>query len=545
MFGFLKQKSVLKWVLAISIFAIFTVTLDIRPGREWFILRVLLFQYSLVDLLIYLLVFALAVFTCLALLFSENVWVRIIAWIAFIPTIFINSCYRFITGYDFIYNDWLMASSNMNFAGNAFWEFFIPGFFGTMLTMFIVAVGGLLLWKKTFRASVKALWLVPLGIVLVYHEIGSTVGVVDQFPAMLRIPIILVHYQFNQLPVGERAEVKEKPVVKGLKQVFLLVDESITAGDLQFYGNADATTPFLVQNREKLIDFGKAVSYANYSAGSNISLTSGARMSELPDKNMLRKPSIYQYAKKAGYKTFLIDAQMADGQLQNFLTSYDTPFIDSIIQIAHLQKDRLRYEDRDGIIADVLKELSASKEPVFAYVVKHGAHWPYARTYSESEAVFTPALDRSSLLRDKKLTKNTYHNSIRWNVDEFWKKLIVNLEGKDSTLVLYTSDHGQDIVTEGIRVPHATVHDVSKSEAEVPLWLYANYPFPFKPGHKNDCHHEDIFPTLLVLFGYDPTFVHRQFGATLLDQNYKAEKNRTFLTGDIFGRAKYANNRFD
>jgi len=257
-------------------------------------------------------------------------------------------------------------------------------------------------------------------------------------------------------------------------------------------------------------------------------------MNQLPDKSLtiLHQPTIYQYAKKAGFKTYLIDAQMMDYRLQNFLTDQDRPYIDSIIQLSHLQKNKLLYEERDQIINGILSKLACSPVPVFVYVVKFGAHWPYARTYPDSMS-----------LRDSIKTRNTYYNAIRWSVDLFWKRIIEDLNGKDSTMIVYTSDHGQDISKQGIQISHASIIDVSPREANVPLWMYSNYPHPFTSSHRDERHHQDIFPTLLFFMGYSKDFIVTKYGPTLLDSSYAVE-SRKFLTGDIFNRANSALIRF-
>jgi len=533
------------WSVTILIFAVFTVTLDIRPGRLWHIVNVLLFENSILDLIQYALVFTASLISVVLLLASKNRIIRFSAWTLFGVLCIVNSSYRIITGYEFMYNDWLLAKSNSHFLSQVFQQFLLAIIISSVATVAIIWLCNSLLKKKSLRANSATLFFVPIGFLFVYYEISQSAGNLDQFPFLARIPAIIIHHAWNPLPTIDREQVEVTSHGRKVNHLFLIVDESITGRDLQLNGNPFPTTPFLNENRSRIINFGIATSYTNYSAGSNIALTTGARMNQLPDKSLtiLHQPTIYQYAKKAGFKTYLIDAQMMDYRLQNFLTDQDRPYIDSIIQLSHLQKNKLLYEERDQIINGILSKLACSPVPVFVYVVKFGAHWPYARTYPDSMSLFKPVLSRSSLIRDSIKTRNTYYNAIRWSVDLFWKRIIEDLNGKDSTMIVYTSDHGQDISKQGIQISHASIIDVSPREANVPLWMYSNYPHPFTSSHRDERHHQDIFPTLLFFMGYSKDFIVTKYGPTLLDSSYAVE-SRKFLTGDIFNRANSALIRF-
>jgi lipid A ethanolaminephosphotransferase len=218
------------------------------------------------------------------------------------------------------------------------------------------------------------------------------------------------------------------------------------------------------------------------------------------------------------------------------LTNRDRIYIDSVVQIANIQNDRQKYEERDLIIAYLLGDLSKDSTKTFVYVVKHGAHWPYARTYPSSETIFSPSLERNSFIRDRIKSRNSYYNSIRWNVDHFWEVLVDQLKNGDSTFIFYTSDHGQDLDKEGIQISHASIYDVSQKEVEVPMWIYTNFDkkiiIPDNPIH----HHEEIFPILLIEMGYDSSSIKSQFGNYSLSKRHQA---LYFLTGDVFGRSKW------
>ena len=66
----------------------------------------------------------------------------------------------------------------------------------------------------------------------------------------------------------------------------------------------------------------------------NIGLMSGIQINQLPDKEnySLKTPSIFQYAKNAGYMTHYISGQSHDDLLQNYMTIFDLESIDEFYQ---------------------------------------------------------------------------------------------------------------------------------------------------------------------------------------------------------------------
>ena len=92
----------------------------------------------------------------------------------------------------------------------------------------------------------------------------------------------------------------------------------------------------------------------------------GIPVAELPnlDKSILKTPTIFQYAKKAGYETYYIDAQMAGPGLQNYMSPNDLPYLDHFVRIAD-SLPRKRYFERDMSILDWIQKISKSSHKTF------------------------------------------------------------------------------------------------------------------------------------------------------------------------------------
>ncbi|MBK9566006.1 MAG: hypothetical protein IPO37_12740 [Saprospiraceae bacterium] len=81
--------------------------------------------------------------------------------------------------------------------------------------------------------------------------------------------------------------------------------------------------------------------------------------------------------------------------------------------------------------------------------------FPFLNTYPTDKTVFTPVKDISSWDKTGKTEiLNSYNNSIIWAVDGFWQNLDSIANKHPDLLVIYTSDHGQNIFDDEKLLPH-------------------------------------------------------------------------------------------
>ncbi len=244
-----------------------------------------------------------------------------------------------------------------------------------------------------------------------------------------------------------------------LGKIIVIMDESIR-GDFLDVNASTGVRSNLLQAGDSLVNFGVASSQANCSEESNVSLRYGAtKANYLRDLSV--NPSIWEYAKKAGYSTTYVDAQRHNGNLQNFMTDLERSHIDRFIQL----DEQVTPAQRDLEIARRLRQFIDEPAANFMYVNKMGCHFPYAGKYPEAERRFTPSMDqtyfgnRGDLLvsrpfgdkwgpQERLRFVNSYKNCVGWNVGKFFELL---LSGADlrNTLIVYTSDHGQDFHEDG------------------------------------------------------------------------------------------------
>jgi len=391
-----------------------------------------------------------------------------------------------------------------------------------------------------FICKIKILFFFLLSLLLAYSITYKTTGATQTRPNLIKMINTSIYYASNRLYYGEREVLTKNATSKEkYKNIILIVDESIGGKYLSINGYEKETTPYLKSIKEHFINLGLASSGANCSAKSNLILMSGIQLEDLPDKEhkALKKPTIFQYAKNAGYKTHYISGQGIQDKLQNHITKYDLEYIDNFTQLKEHYKHKSMPEEH--IILETSKVLKSS-EKNFIFIVKHGSHFQWEDSYPKEEKYFLPTLEASDALSLKKKPEalNSYLNSVRYNVDLFFKYFLkeISFFTRDDTLIIYTADHGQSILEEGRSSTHCDSTNPPLSQGLVPLLLFTSTSdkelrtFNFKVNTYN---HYQIFPSIQKFMGYEGIEAKTLF---------EDEEKQIFVSGDIFGRVSLQEN---
>ena len=168
------------------------------------------------------------------------------------------------------------------------------------------------------------------------------------------------------------------------ERIIMLVDESIRS-DYISLDPGNKMTPGLAENRERFVDFGPAASGSNCSASSNAILRFAAARHDLSESIRL-SPTLWSYAKKAGYRTVYIDGQSAHikalgsvggrNKLQNHMTILELRDIDKLYVFENTPDS-----EADQMIADIIANELDKPGKTFIYSNKNGAHFPYKNSY--------------------------------------------------------------------------------------------------------------------------------------------------------------------
>lgn len=313
--------------------------------------------------------------------------------------------------------------------------------------------------------------------------------------------------------------------------IVLIIDESISGNYL------DINTPFGVHSNLKeprpgvdIFNYGYAASIANCSADTNVTLRYGGTRGDYMRINSTL-PSIWQYAKKAGLRTVYIDSQRTGGNLQNLMNAAEKKDIDEFVQF-----DRTSVRERDMAAAAKLIELLNDGKPQLVVINKVGAHFPVHDKYPDAFMAYRPTLPRGRFVEvadtgkrdgfngqpdDWLLYRNAYKNTVLWNVGEFFARVFAQAD-LSHALLIYTSDHGQDLHERGN--PGLNTHcggDPVEEEGLVPLVVISGSGLKTLdwqaqlPANKDRSSHYNIFPTLLQVMGYDLAGIEAVYGKPL------------------------------
>jgi lipid A ethanolaminephosphotransferase len=329
----------------------------------------------------------------------------------------------------------------------------------------------------------------------------------------------LFAYETFTTRVGPREEVRlPRDAGPPAHDIVLIVDESVSGNYLDINSPNGVPTPFSRPPATvRVHDFGYAASITNCSAGVNYTLRFGGTRDDYPRINA-RMPSIWRYAKVAGLATVFIDAQRTGRMLINRMDARELQDIDQWIQF-----DGVAVRDRDMAAAATLIDLIADETPQFIYVNKMGAHFPIHDKAPDAFVRYRPALPRGDYEdvsdtgerfglgdspADWALYRNSYRNALLWSVGEFFNRLFTSAR-LDKAVIVYTSDHGQDLHERGN--PGLNTHcsqDPVMEEGLVPLLVLhgaglttLDWQTHIGENH-NHSSHFNIFPTLLQLMGY-------------------------------------------
>jgi glucan phosphoethanolaminetransferase (alkaline phosphatase superfamily) len=331
---------------------------------------------------------------------------------------------------------------------------------------------------------------------------------------------------------GPRQPVTLPRFVEPVKRdIILLVDESVSANYLDI-NNPGGIPTGLARARSgvSITNFGYAAAINNCSAGSNLTLRyGGTRETYRLTKAVL--PSIWAYAKKAGMRTVYFDAQRTGGELTNLMTPAERAEIDDFRQL-----DAIAIVDRDQKLADMVAELTNNDRAEFIMVNKMGAHFPVHDKFPDAMMRYLPTMERGNHQfisdtgdpldfkgrpEDWRRYRNSYRNTLLWNVSAFFDRLLAKADMTKATIV-YTSDHGQDLHERG--TPGDNTHCGSapvQEEGLIPIVILEGEGKPTLDWttslvtNRNAMSAYRIFPTLLELMGYDPAAMRPRYGDPL------------------------------
>ncbi len=412
---------------------------------------------------------------------------------------------------------------------------------GWFAVVFLVSCAGIALFptpgfRVWARHGAKLAWLpvVPVLLIggIVLHKEGSGAQGLPQHFAPLAVGGVTLAKSALQPGAGERRVPARPASEPAVRNIVMLIDESVR-GDYVSLTPGNIFTPKLAARKQRIVDFGAAASGGNCSHYSNALIRFGASRDNIA-QSVKTNPSIWQYAKAAGFRTVFIDAQAGvnknASRLQNFMTVKETAHIDRFVTF-----DDVATPDLDQRLMAVVQQELAGADPVFVYANKNGAHFPYQHGYRESRSMLAQdGADQSPT--SKTALIRSYINNIRWNVDGVLSDFLDAVDLRE-TLVLYTSDHGQNFDPD--RLTHCSIEDADPREGLVPMMAMTDDGKTLDRLRDaarrsfNRTSHFQLVPSVLDMMGYTHDEIAEMHGQSVFGQI--ASTDAEFTTGDIFG----------
>lgn len=313
--------------------------------------------------------------------------------------------------------------------------------------------------------------------------------------------------------------------------VVLIVDESVGEHYL------DLTRPDGVRSgllnppaRLSIVNYGHAAAISGCSVYSNYLMRFGGTQQNYVTA-AFQWPSIWAYAHQAGYRTVYLDAQMGNGTLQNMMQPSERAKIDDFVSVGTIP-----IYLRDLQLAPILARYSHNGRRDFIFINKVGAHFPIINKYPADQARYQPTPppqpdlwqgfsnpQGSDWSADQWARyRNGYRNALAWSVGHFFDQLLPQIDDQ-KTLIIYTSDHGLDLHERGTPglATHCTPQTSGIEQGLVPLVILSPCGAPgltwrnAQAANHNRATGFRIFPTLLVLMGYDRAAVRAHYGRPL------------------------------
>jgi glucan phosphoethanolaminetransferase (alkaline phosphatase superfamily) len=335
-----------------------------------------------------------------------------------------------------------------------------------------------------------------------------------------------------------------------LDSIIYVIDESVRGSNLSLNGYPRATTPFLesLETQGLLKNLGICVAASSFSHISNAYLVTGHNA--FPDDafRTARNPTIFDYAKKMGYKTIYIDidqgylSPLMKVARKGSVRSLDRWMTERSFKESHIDLGTTK----DLGVARFLSSLLNERGGYFVLVNKKGLHFHYRKRYPDDMAstIWKPVMEASESIdpsatgREKLV--NTYDNGIRFQVDEFFR-VFVSETTNQNYLIMYTSDHGQTLAEHGQVYTHAKPDKVI---VDVPEFLVVGERYGRKgllagipPGIRVS--HLNNFATLLDLMGVPMSLRARPYDKSIFSLTAEDNRVRYYMSGSLHGFGDY------
>ncbi len=229
---------------------------------------------------------------------------------------------------------------------------------------------------------------------------------------------------------------------KSNNTLVLVIGESTNRQRMSLYGYQRKTTPELDAMKDELLVFDNIYSPRPYTIETLQQVLTFANQKN-PDL-YLKKPTLINLMKQAGYKTYWITNQQTQTKRNTMLTTFSKQADKQVYLNNNRMQDSTQYDA--VVIKPFQKILSEPAQKKFIVIHLLGTHRKYHYRFPEEFAVFQGNSDLPKWLNDSQAEEyNDYDNAIVYN-DFVVSELIKQFkQHNDHGMLVYFSDHGEEV----------------------------------------------------------------------------------------------------
>ena len=257
-----------------------------------------------------------------------------------------------------------------------------------------------------------------------------------------------------------------------LPWVIFILGESTNRNHMGIYGYNKPTTPHLQQR----LDQNDLILFTDCISGATETMPVCQRLftffdnrGGVSDKSWYQYTNLFDILKAAGYHTAWLSNQEVTGIYGNVPRAYADRCNEKMFTTIHDTETTI-YELDEKILPlldDSLKKNSAEKNFYVLHLL--GTHLNYRARYPVEFEVFK-ADDEPAKENFQREFQAAYDNAVLYN-DFIVEEIIKRFEDKDA-LVIYISDHGENVFDDGVHLGHGPLGN-DKYQYEIPMivWL--------------------------------------------------------------------------
>ncbi len=263
------------------------------------------------------------------------------------------------------------------------------------------------------------------------------------------------------------------PQKSRVKNIILIIGESLQRGHMSLYGYGVKNTPLLekLEASGNLIKFSDTISPYGTTNQVLMRLLNFSDYESERKKEWFRNLSIIDMFKLSGYRTFWISNQEAFGaHALSAKSAADRADAESFLSKSNLY-ETVRIKP-DGVLLPLINRAKTGQSERNFYVIHLiGSHMDYSLRYPEGFGKFSAADVKAKLTSKQKDVVAYYDNSVLYN--DFVINEIFKIFSGDDSLIVYLSDHGENLYENG-RLGHGME---SRFTYEIPLLFIASREF--------------------------------------------------------------------